>query len=219
MDSIIRGRTVGVFRRADTYESRDLTRMGAAVHRAKRGLVGALLCCAAFAPVSAHAQTQRISVRGAAGLMQSFGGELGNFDPGTLWEIEARMRPVQALSVGGGQRAINRQYAGDNIRVSGWFIEPRLHSGPVAGGLFSAYLSVRGTFGKQRLDRNGLASSPSTQFEVGPGVSFPLGSRVALDLGILLGWEDPGDIPYATPKDMGSGYGATIRAGLAVGIY
>ena len=139
--------------------------------------------------------------------------------------VEAQLRRTFARwSVGGGIQYSTHSSGPDDLKLTGFFLEPRLVL-DVGSGSIVPYLAARiaylhGSFTAGAV--NGEGSSGGTAFGAGAGIIYGLTHRVNLDLGGALLRQTLGDITLDDPNRFvvrfPSFFGYVLKGGVSIGL-
>lgn len=175
-----------------------------------------------FAATAAAQSRQPLSLQ-ASGLYtaQDLGGNAGTVG-GVGFEGQARLT-LRGWSVGAGAQYSTHSSGGDDLDLTGFFIEPRIVLNRQIGP-FVPYLAGRIAFLHGKLSSDALTgegSSSGTAFGVGAGLIAPLTGRVNFDIGGAVLRQSLGDMtlddPNRTEIAFPSFFGYVLKAGLSIG--
>ncbi len=190
-------------------------------------LAAAFAAAAAAVPASARAQgIPRLSVEGAGLYVSPSGTDFSGIDGAFGFEAQARLALGGMLSVGAGfQRSVHDlQGFSDNMRVNGFFAEPRLAIS--VPGPIRPYILGRATRTIERVDvDNGSGGTDKLEtrgwgFAAGAGVMLHFAPTAALNLSAEYGHVSLGDMEQNGSTVSGtksSGQDLSLRVGVSVG--
>lgn len=177
---------------------------------------------AALAPNAEAQSRQPWSAQGSAlYTVQDFGENAGNVG-GLGIEVQAR-RTFPAWSIGAGVQYSQHSSGGDDLGITGFFLEPRRVLG-TAVGPFAPYLAGRLVYLRGNLSSDLLEGEGSTGgFAIGAGGGFIYGltRTINLDVGGAVLHQSFGDFTLdneiESSVSLPSAIGYVIKAGLSIG--
>lgn len=189
--------------------------------RPSTGLLAVIATCVSFTPAGAQAR-QPWSAQGSVLLTtQDFGDPVGSVG-GVGAEAQVR-RTFPRWSVGAGLQYSKHSSGGDDLGLTGFFVEPRLVLS-FSAGRFAPYLAGRvaylhGNFSSEVIDGDGSAGG--TAFGVGAGLIYGLTRTVNFDIGGAVLRQSLGEItvdsPTPQPVKFPSFTGYVLKAGFSIG--
>ena len=152
---------------------------------------------------------------------QDLGGSAGTV-AGLGFEAQLR-RTFARWSLGAGLQYSSHSSGGDDLTLTGVFVEPRLVLNATVGP-FAPYLAGRIAYLHGKLTSEALTgegSSNGAAFGVGAGLIYPLTRTVNIDVGGAVLRQSLGDMtlddPNTTVKTFPSFFGYVLKAGLSIG--